>query len=105
MAVMVFRPQCVKVSIVCWHKPNFNILRPRQNDRHSADDIFKRILLNENIWISIKMSLKYIPRGQINNIPASFYIMARRRPDDKPLSEPMMVCFTDAYMGHSASMS
>ena len=26
--------------------------------------------------------------------------MAWRRPGDKPLSEKMMVCFTDAYMRH-----
>ena len=33
----------------------FNTLRPRQNERHFADDIFKRIFLNENIWILIKI--------------------------------------------------
>ena len=27
-----------------------NTLRPRQNDRHFADDVFKCIFLNENIW-------------------------------------------------------
>ena len=31
--------------------------------------------------------------------------MAWHRPGDKPLSEPMMVKFTDAYMRHSASAS
>ena len=31
--------------------------------------------------------------------------MAWRRLSDKPLSEPMMAYFTDAYMRHSASMS
>ena len=31
--------------------------------------------------------------------------MAWRRIGDKPLSEPMMALFTDAYMRHSASMS
>ena len=35
-----------------------NTLRPRQNGRHFADDTFKRIFLNENVAISIKMSLK-----------------------------------------------
>ena len=47
-----------------------NTLRPRQNGRHFADDIFKRIFLNENVFISIKISLKFVPKGQINNIPA-----------------------------------
>ena len=46
---------------------------------------------NENVWISIKISLKFVPRGPINNIPALVQIMAWRRQGDKPLSEPMMV--------------
>ena len=66
-------------------------LRPRQNGRHLADDIFKCIFLNENIWIPIKISLKFVPKGRINNIPALVQIIAWRRPGDKPLSEPMMV--------------
>ena len=47
-----------------------NTLRPRQNGRHFADDIFKCIFLNENVWIPIKISLKFIPKGPIKNIPA-----------------------------------
>ena len=57
----------------------------------STDDIFKRIFLNENVWISITISLKFVPKGLINNIPALVQIMAWRRPGDKPLSEPMLV--------------
>ena len=67
-----------------------NTLRPRQNGRHFADDIFKRIFLNENVWIPIKISLKFVPKGPISNIPAMVQIMAWRRPGDKPLSEPMI---------------
>ena len=48
----------------------FNSLRPRQNGRHFADDIFKWIFLNENVWIPIKISLKFVPKGPINIIPA-----------------------------------
>ena len=44
--------------------------RPRQNGRHFADDIFKCIFLNENVWISLKISLKFVPNVRINNIPA-----------------------------------
>ena len=69
-----------------------NTLRPRQNGCLFADDIFKRIFLTENVWISITISLKFVPKGPINNIPALVQIMAWRRPGDKPLSEPMMVC-------------
>ena len=68
-----------------------NTLRPRQNGHHLADDIFKRIFLNENVRISIKISLKFVPKGPINNIPALVQIMAWCRSGDKPLSEPMTV--------------
>ena len=70
---------------------NLNTLRPKQNGRRFPDDIFKWIFLNENVWIPIKISLKFVPKGPINNIPALVQIMAWRRPGDKPLSEPMMV--------------
>ena len=73
------------------HRQLFNTLRPRQNGRHFPDDIFKWIFLNENVWISINISLKFVPRGPINNIPTLVQVMAWRRPGDKPLSEPMMV--------------
>ena len=69
----------------------FNTLRPRQNGPHFIDDIFKCIFLYENVWITIWISLKFVPKGPINNIPALVQIMAWRRPGDKPLSEPMMV--------------
>ena len=71
-----------------------NTLRPRQNGRHFADDIFKCIFLNEKVWIPIKISVKFVPKDPINNIPALLQIMAWRRPGDKPLSEPMMVSLT-----------
>ena len=78
-----------RYQVITWS--SVNTLRPRQNGRHFPDDIFKCIFLNENEWISIEISLKFIPKGQINNIPSLFQIMAWRRPGDKPLSEAMMV--------------
>ena len=42
---------------------SLNILRPRQNGRLFPDDIFRRIFLNEKIWISINISLKFTPKG------------------------------------------
>ena len=104
MAAILSRPQCVKQHIITWisgdpvHptiicviRPQWvNTLRPRQTGRHFADDIFKCILLNENAWISLKISLKFVPGVRINNIPALVQIMAWRRTGDKPLSEPMM---------------
>ena len=70
-----------------------SILRPRQDGWHCADDSFKCIFLNENILISIQISLKFVHKSPINNIPALVQIMAWRRPGDEPLSEPMMVSF------------
>ena len=82
-----------------------NTLRPRQDGRHFPDNIFKRIFLNENVRISIKISLKFVLKGPINNIPALVQTMAWHQPSNKPLSEPMMILSTDASMRHSASMS
>ena len=78
-----------------WEKPPmcnsgipFNTLRPRQDGRHFSDDTFKRIFLNENVGISIKIALKFVHKGPINNIPALVQMMAWSRPGDKSLSEP-----------------
>ena len=70
-----------------------------------ADNIFKRVFLNEKTRISIKISLKFVLKGPINKIPAVVQIMAWRRPGDKPLSETMLTQFTDAYMRHEGKMS
>ena len=68
-----------------------NTLRQRQNVRHFAEHIYKCIFLNENVYTSIEISLKFVLKCSINNIPALGQIMAWRRPGDKPLSEPMTV--------------
>ena len=88
---LTYAPLCAfpLVHRTCGNK--LNTLRPSQNGRHFPDDIFKCIFLNENVWISIKIPLKFVPKGPINNIPALFQIMAWLRPGDKPLSETMMV--------------
>ena len=48
-------------------------------------EIYKYIL------ISIKVSLKFVPKGPINKSPALVQIMAWRRIGNKPLSKPKMV--------------
>ena len=50
--------RCLKVGII-------STLRPRQNGRYFPDDNFKCIFLNENVWISIAVSLKFVPRVQL----------------------------------------
>ena len=39
----------------------------------------------------LKISLKFIHMGPIDNIPACVQIMAWRRPGDKPLSRPVLI--------------
>ena len=55
-----------------------------------ADNIFKRIFLNENDKILIQISLKFVPKGPIDNNPALVQIMAWRQIGDKPLFEPKL---------------
>ena len=71
---------------------------PAQNGRRFADDIFRCIFLNEKFCILVKISLKLVPKGPIDNEPALVQIMAWRRIAGKPLSEPMLAWITDAYM-------
>ena len=64
-------------------------MKPRQNRRDFADDIFT--FVNKNILISMKFSLKAIPKGSITNIPALVQITAWHRAGDRQLSESMMI--------------
>ena len=43
-----------------------------------------------NALISLKISLQFVPKDRLKNIPALVQIMAWCRPGDKPLSEPML---------------
>ena len=96
----------VMVTCICYHVITFNTLRPIQNGRHFADDVLKCIFLNENVWISLDISLKFVPKGPINNIPSLVQIMTCCRPGDKPLSEPTMaslmthICVTQPQWIH-----
>ena len=45
-----------------------NTLWSRHNGRHFPYDIVKWIFLNGNLGISMKISLKFVPKGPINNI-------------------------------------
>ena len=69
---------CIQNGI--YHK-NLPIGWPRQNGRLFAD-IFKCIFLNEDICISISISLKYVPKSLIKDIEALVQIMAWRQSGD-----------------------
>ena len=51
----------------------------RTNDRHYTEDIFMYIFWNEDGWISITISLKFVLKGLVDKIPALVQIMAWRR--------------------------
>ena len=51
-------------------------LRMRQNGHHFADDIFKCIFFIKNIWITIKISMKFIAKGPVGNNSTLVHIMA-----------------------------
>ena len=68
-----------------------NTLRPRKYGCHFGDNSFKCMFLNENAWLSIEISLKFVSNVPTNNIPALVQIMASRWPGNRLLSEPVMV--------------
>ena len=65
-----------------------------------AENIFKCIFLNKNDRITTQISLKLVPKSPVDYKPALVQVMAWRQTGDKPLPEPMMTQFTDAYMRH-----
>ena len=64
-----------------------------------TDDIFKSIF-NESVWISITISLKFIPKGPIDYKSALVQVVAWHRTGEIPLPESMLTQFTDAYIRH-----
>ena len=79
----------------CKHDPAYKTTAANINVGHAFNTLrpFRRrhILLNENVWISIAISRKFVSEEPNSTIPASVQIMAWRRSGDKPLSEPMVV--------------
>ena len=50
---------------LCFLKPH----PPGQNSRHFADDIFSCTFVNKNFCILIKIPLKFVPKGPIDDNP------------------------------------
>ena len=71
-----------------------------QNGRHFADNIFRCIFMYEKCCILIRISLNIVPKGPIDNNPALVQIIAWCCTCNKPLSEPMLTRFINAYMHH-----
>ena len=69
---------------------SINSSSPRQNGHHFTDNIFKCIFVNENSFILIQISLKFVPKGLIDNKSTLVQFMSWRRTGDMPLPEPML---------------
>ena len=75
---------------ICVTQPQWvNTLVPRQNGHHFAGDSFKCVSLNENVWISLIISLRFVSVGQIQ-FSVLIQVMAWCQTGVKPLSELMM---------------
>ena len=90
-AISMWRNSMKLKCIMFLQNNSGHTLRSTKNRRDFEDDILKCILLNENVLITIKISLWYISDGSVNNIPSLVQMVAWRRPSDKPLFEPMMI--------------
>ena len=51
------------------------------------------------------MSQKFVPMSSIENGAALVEVMPWHRKGDKPIPEPMLTQFTDAYKQHYGEMS
>ena len=78
----------------------FNTLKPRQNGRYFADDIFKCIFWNEDIRIANDISLNVFLGVKLTIFQHWF----QRLCVDQTKSHFNDGRFSDAYMRHSASM-
>ena len=79
--------------------------RPRQDVRLFYIQHFQTHFLERKVWISIEMSMEFVPKGTNNNKRILVPIVAWCLTGDKPLSEPMVGYFTDANLCHPDSMS
>ena len=82
---------------------HFNSSLLGQNGRHFADDIFKCIFVNQNVWILLKVSLKFIPKCQQYYSIDSYNGLVLTSRQAMIWNNECKI--TDAYMRHSASKS
>ena len=83
------------VILVCW-SPALTHLSLDKMAAISADDNFRCILFNENDRIPVQISLKFVSRSPIKNIPALVQVMAWHQTGNKPFPESMLthICGT-----------
>ena len=78
-------------------------LRPRKNCRRSANGISKYIFLNESVWMSLKVSLKFVRKFWIHNVLALIQIMAWRRPGETHYLNQWGLVFWRIYASQSVN--
>ena len=83
-----------------WNILLYNSLRPRQNGRH-----FPMHFFNEDVWISRKISLKFVPGVRINNIRPLVQIMAWRRPATSHYVNQWWLVYWRIYASYGLSES
>ena len=82
---------CSAQVCIPYHIGGFKHVKAKTKWSPFLGNPFKCIFLNENVWISIKISLNFVLKGPSNNIPAFVLIMAWLRLGDTPLFETMKV--------------
>ena len=76
----------------------FKHIEAESSGRYFPHDKFKCIFLNKDIWILIKISLKFVPKRPFNNESALGLEIAQcRRTGDKALSETILSSLTHIW--------
>ena len=60
----------VRISTCRMKEVWLNTSPPGKNGSHFTDDLFRCIFVKEKFWILIKIPLKFVPKGLLNNNPA-----------------------------------
>ena len=93
------------LSTASWEYSSINSSPPGQYGHHYANDIFRCIFLNEKFRILVRISLKFVSKGPIDNKWALVRVMAWHWIGNKPLPQLMLIQFTNAYMRHKGEIN
>ena len=61
-------------------------------------------LVEWKVFVLIQILLKSVPEGPVDNMPALFQVMVWHQTGDKPVPNPVMIHFIDAYMSCQISV-
>ena len=90
--------QWVKTFSVVKYPESLTKMRPEWSDFHFTDDTFICIFLKQIFfYFDSKLISMFVPKGPVHNESALVQVMAWHQTGKKPLHEPLMTKFTDAY--------